>query len=285
MNNLNCKDLVVEIRSLLDEGGITSGKWSDTEIVRAINRSKDLCVNLINRINPDIMGKTPATITYVSGTELYDLPRDFQSVKRLEVASTKEKYDPIDMDEKEVYRATNEIQDSRPAYYLWGNQIGLVNASGNATLYYLRKAPNIHYGTVSALAGTTFTFDLTPNGSTSGDYTVKTIDDYYNGTYVDVYSGTGEGQEREITDYTGSTKICTVATWSTNPDTSSLYALKWNLPVEVDEWVILSAAMRLYPKDKTKRVQELREQFRLVNDSITRGSRRSKERRTIEYRG
>jgi hypothetical protein len=41
--------------------------------------------------------------------------------------------------------------------------------------------------------------------------------------YIKIYSGTGSGQTRMISDYTGATITCTVSTWDTNPDSTSVY--------------------------------------------------------------
>ena len=49
------------------------------------------------------------------------------------------------------------------------------------------------------------------------------VDDTYNNYYVILTGGTGEGQVRKITDYAGSTKVATVGTWVTNPDTTTTY--------------------------------------------------------------
>jgi hypothetical protein len=50
----------------------------------------------------------------------------------------------------------------------------------------------------------------------------SSIDDFYNGCIVYIYTGTGNGQVRMITDYVGSTKIATVhVAWATNPDATS----------------------------------------------------------------
>jgi hypothetical protein len=40
---------------------------------------------------------------------------------------------------------------------------------------------------------------------------------------VYISSGTGSGQIKVITDYTGSTKTATVSAWTTTPDTTSVY--------------------------------------------------------------
>lgn len=49
------------------------------------------------------------------------------------------------------------------------------------------------------------------------------VDDAYNGMEVYVYSGTGAGQRRTITDYVGATRVATVAAWSVAPDSTSSY--------------------------------------------------------------
>lgn len=48
--------------------------------------------------------------------------------------------------------------------------------------------------------------------------------DQFNGAYVWIYHGTGEGQIREISDTTA-TKLTVTVNWGTNPDATSLYAI------------------------------------------------------------
>ena len=280
MNNANAYDLLTQVRTLLDEGGITSGKFQDVEIMRAINHAKDFFVNVINTINPSITGKS-AAVTYVSGTELYDLPSDLDSIRRVELVSSKEKIELVDIDEKEKIRATNDLIDSRPCYYIWGGQIGLVNISGNVTIYYLKRVPDLHYGTAAAGSTTTITFDSTPNGGTA-TVSVPKLNDYYNGVYFDIYYGTGSPQTLLITDYNGSTKVATFAT-ATAPDTTSLYALKYDLPNEVDQCIVFQAAIFLCPKDRTKNITNLTEILSGQRKALTDGLSMAKERRYVEY--
>lgn len=58
------------------------------------------------------------------------------------------------------------------------------------------------------------------------------VDDIYNGQRIKILQGTGKGQIRTITDYTGSTKTATVATWTVNPDNTSVYGIE-NGPADV----------------------------------------------------
>jgi len=81
-----------------------------------------------------------------------------------------------------------------------------------------RRLPIIRTGTAQAGAATTITLD-------SG---ASAIDDYYVGCYVNCTNDTPanvRGQARMIIDYAGSTKIATVATWGTNPSSSTTFEI------------------------------------------------------------
>ncbi len=51
------------------------------------------------------------------------------------------------------------------------------------------------------------------------------VNDFYKNDGIYILSGTGVGQFRFITGYVGATKVATVATWSTNPDATSVYVV------------------------------------------------------------
>lgn len=71
-------------------------------------------------------------------------------------------------------------------------------------------------GTATAGAGLTMTLA----GSASA------VDDYYNGKFIDITGGTGQGQRRKVADYNGTTKVLLVAeAWTTNPDATSTYSI------------------------------------------------------------
>ena len=79
-------------------------------------------------------------------------------------------------------------------------------------------------------------------GSTSTTIKLATgassTDDAYNGMYVTLTGGTGDGQERLITDYEGSTRIATVdAAWTTTPDNTSTYSLRVFTPNSVGQYI------------------------------------------------
>ena len=58
------------------------------------------------------------------------------------------------------------------------------------------------------------------------DASASATDDYYNGDVLMLVGGTGVGQSRVITDYTGGTKVATVgSSWSVNPDSTTRYVI------------------------------------------------------------
>jgi len=68
--------------------------------------------------------------------------------------------------------------------------------------------------------------DVSQNGAATSitlESGASAVDDTYNTMSVWITSGTGDSQLRTITDYNGTTKVATVATWTTNPDTTSVY--------------------------------------------------------------
>lgn len=54
----------------------------------------------------------------------------------------------------------------------------------------------------------------------------QSVDDSYNGMTIKTTAGTGKGQSRVISDYTGSTRTITVPTWTTTPDSTTKFLLE-----------------------------------------------------------
>lgn len=71
------------------------------------------------------------------------------------------------------------------------------------------------------------------SGSVTLPATASATDSFYNGAFVTVASGTGAGQSRMISGYTGSTKVATVdPNWTTNPDTTSVVVVTGAPPAQ-----------------------------------------------------
>ena len=78
-----------------------------------------------------------------------------------------------------------------------------------------------YYG--STKVATVAIWDTQPNNASTYDILYN---GYYNDCYVEITSGTGAGQIRQITDYNSGTEVATVDTfWNTNPDNTSNYRI------------------------------------------------------------
>lgn len=73
----------------------------------------------------------------------------------------------------------------------------------------------IRSNTAQAGAGTTITLDASASA----------VDNFYINDIILLTGGTGAGQARFISGYVGATKVATVATWATNPDNTSTFAI------------------------------------------------------------
>lgn len=83
-------------------------------------------------------------------------------------------------------------------------------------------------GTAQAGGGSSITLE---SGASS-------VNSHYNGREIRIVSGTGAGQARFITTYSGTTKIANVhRSWTTQPDSSSVYAIGDTVEVNVRQWV------------------------------------------------
>jgi hypothetical protein len=94
----------------------------------------------------------------------------------------------------------------------------IYRSSGTATIYDV--GPTKETGTATAGTATTITIQGS-NGHSA-------VDDYYNGLIIEITGGTGVGQKRDILDYDGGDLDCTVITWVTTPDDTSVYAIYGN---------------------------------------------------------
>lgn len=62
--------------------------------------------------------------------------------------------------------------------------------------------------------------------------TFSATNNAYDGRTISIISGLGAGQSKTISNYVGSTKTCTVTTWTTNPDSTSVFAID-NGPADI----------------------------------------------------
>lgn len=228
---LNLYEQFYEVRRKLKE--TTASAWTDLEIYNYLNQAQQFIATKSKCL------KKTVTVTTVNGTQEYDLKDEAFD-------------DIIDISEDGVYFYQNGttyqkliyttkwkldrespgwrgVSSSTPIEYYYDKHTKTIGLhpkpnSSNAGAYlfvggyYYPKI--LHAGTAAAGATTSITLAA---GSTTALYPSVT-NDYYNNIWIEIYSGSGVGQKAEITDYVGSTKVCT-ATFSTATSTDSVYGM------------------------------------------------------------
>lgn len=133
------------------------------------------------------------------------------------------------------------------AYLRAGNVYYSSSVIDTVTFGYYRRPPKLHRATATSGTATTIVFPATAMLGT-----VEDTDDYYNNGMVKIVSGTGSGQVRTVTDYAGSTRTATVSTWTTNPDSTSIYEIVNELPSDPDFSLILGDMVVARMRNSTK---------------------------------
>lgn len=137
------------------------------------------------------------------------------------------------------------------------------STTNSIRIYFIPNHGNMIQGTASAGGSSTLTFFTgDPNWTTNyGEPDVR--DDYYNGMQILIYAGTGIGQQREITDYSGgSSRIVTVdSAWSVTPDSTSKFAVMCAVPEDHHSVVVTRAALAGTIKGRTRNRELHREYY------------------------
>jgi hypothetical protein len=112
-----------------------------------------------------------------------------------------------------------EVNTTHAAGTAWGS--GAITAASIAAAAFTKAKFHADTGLIpvdtgTAQAGGATSIQLATSASTTADI--------YNGHLVYILSGAGAGQARFITDY-ATNRTATVATWQTNPDNTSVYAV------------------------------------------------------------
>jgi hypothetical protein len=117
------------------------------------------------------------------------------------------------------------------------------NYTRPSTVYaWVLEAPvKLSYGTAGTPTATTIPLAATP---TLGDNVLN--DDYYNG--ADIAELTAN-QIRQVSDFVGSTRVCTVATWTSTPSASVTYEFLTPMPRPTWDAIVWEAAMRVLQSD------------------------------------
>ena len=228
---MNIYDATKDIRDLLGES--TAAHWSDRLILRTLNRTHRRYYLKMSMTMGDWFVKRSDALT--PSSQAISIPADCAKPIYLEEVSSRQE---ITMDISIRERAatldydTSYIVYGPPRAYVLKDTIVInkLNYSNNLYLWYEQRCQNLHAGTASA-GGSNY-LDLEDSHGHSQE------DDYYNGLFLEVISGTGAGTRAEITDYVASTRRLTV---SGTFDSDSVYGMVPLIPDEAyDAWIAKS---------------------------------------------
>jgi len=251
-NGLNLYAMFYEVRRRLAE--VSASYWVDLELFNWLNQGQ------IDIATKSRCLKKNVTVTTVASTQEYDL-KDNSFADIIDVSEDGVSFKVAGSNWNRLYYTTKyKLNKNYPS---WRS-----TAAGVPTDYYYDKAsktiglypkPNtsntgayllvegvylpkiLAAGTASA--GSSTTMGMAAGSSTQG-YPAETAD-YYNGLWIEIYSGTGAGEKAQITDYAGGT--LTVAFTST-PDTTSVYGMLPEIPESAHHLMILYALGRAWSK-------------------------------------
>lgn len=202
--------------------------------MRQLNKAQNFHQNKIVQLCQEYFAGS-GTISYASGTNAYSIPGASIQIRMIERVGTNYNtpMHPVVLNVKNDYISVRSYPTNTQYpqfYYIWGNNINVIDAdnAGTATVFYVRRLPDILYGTVTSPTTTTIVLPATP---TLG--TVHDEDDYYNNCKINIISATtGAGQSVTVSDYVGSTRTCTL---SSAPSTALTGTIVAEIACEIPE--------------------------------------------------
>lgn len=279
---------------LLSESALTTEVDSSLPIsswVRWLNDSIYHHMNITIGAAQEYFGALK-TISFVADQQEYSLPGDSIEIRLVERtdASVDRVISPVLINDRTLY--SNPYSDYDPLLradytYIWGNMLGFTPtpttaATNNINVLYIRRLPEINYGTAASVAadGTTITLAATPTfGASSNE------DDYYNNATIQIVSAsTYAGQRRKITDYVGSTRVCTLETAISVPTGTIVYDIVCDIPAQFHPAVVMWTAIQAKVTDDDS-ITQISSIYKELKDRMVAGliPRQSQEPRRVHY--
>lgn len=256
--------------ALLDESDLTTEVDSAIPIatwIQWLNDSQSYHMNEVIQCSQEYFGAS-SSISWVSGTQEYDMPSQNIRIRMIQRTDTDPDRVilPITINDRVRYEPNypewfNNI-DRTHYSYLWDNVIGFApepTSTGTLTVLFIRRLPDLMYGTASSATASTIVFPATPDLGT-----LHIEDDYYNNAKVKIVSATaGAGQTRKITDYVGSTRTATVA-FSPTPTGTIVYSIECEIPEEYHPAVAMYAAIisKVVDEDQADNIKSMWNELR-----------------------
>jgi hypothetical protein len=237
--------------------------WSGAQIWRRMDEAHREIIREIIRERPSFYIAS-TNISFVADQAEYDMPLNGRRGSRIVVVGNNQTSPAatiVDADIREMFDGqsqsiVNLTQDLR--FLLVNGRVRVIPTPGAAvtdalTVYYMPSYGNMIEGVATAGGAATLT-PFTGDPDYSKNYGVlDPRDDYYNDMDLLLYSGTGAGQYKRITDYTGSSNLFTVdSNWTTEPSTDTVFCVMSPVPEDNHDSISVNAALRCSVKGRTR---------------------------------
>jgi hypothetical protein len=259
------------LRSYLDEPYSEASDWTQEELLDYVNMEHRHLFSTIRNLYEDWFMQVKI-FPLVADQYSYLLPRECVNPRRIEyikavgvtVGTVEPIYtvnevtaDPEEVQEVQLsgkdnlrhYTSSNRVVRTN-GYFMYDDTIQFlpdsrVGSDYYCRIYYLPTAPDLH----RALAqnGSDNSITLGDSGSDTTLGYVYPYNGYYKNMYVEIISGTGQGQIRKITEYdclTGQPVATVSPNWTTNPDGTSHYSIVSPIKEDYQELLALGAVFR-----------------------------------------
>lgn len=241
------------VRGKISQVDNASSFISDAEILANLASARKYCWQVITDADQDYFLTWATTDPATNAEQNITIPELAGTVVKVEFfdGSNWRTLMPIKLNQSDDY---SKSVGTPEAFYLTDSEIWLCpppngNVGSNLKIWYLRRPDDaiVYFGKPQAVSSNSITLDLFS----------ESTDNFYKDFWVEIVSGTGQGQKKYITNYVGSTMIATLnSSWTTNPDTNSVYALYYpafdgemTVPSQFDEMVEIEATIRSLGKD------------------------------------
>jgi len=254
-------EMLTSVRYWIDEPN--PGHWTQVELMSHLFNGQQRVCRAISNIDPTFFIAS-TLISFTADGATYALPRNFRlggRVAYVEFLDT----DGTVLDFAYDIRLRDQVplnvgapslpNDLTFGFVLEGNVLRIAPTPSSARtnalrVWYTPVFGDMQQGDVSAATATTLTLPQQPTYRMAD---TSILDDFYNGMTVRIIAGTGIGEEKAITDYTGgSTRQATVSTWTATPTSSSDYAILCPVPEDFHDVVVLEAAKDASAKRPSK---------------------------------